>query len=184
MNKDQMKNNVGKRVLLLPPARRFKADGTVRTPVADDWWIIEDVSATGVKISDPATGHVRVLGYDHIYKFTSDQPRDGFERGFLTLHVQIVVKGNTVEVIPNARPGEAVVEPPVIDKVVEFQYPERSGLQQRLERAGYRLHWSRADLAPTRMDAEGWSEVIERDGQGQRTRFRTRDGMILLKRQN
>jgi len=110
MNKDQMKNNVGKRVLLQPPARRLRLDGSVQAAATDDWWLVEEVTSAGVKISDPGTGHFRVLGYDHIQKFTSDQPRDGFERGFLTLHVQLVVQGNGVDVVPNARPGESVAE--------------------------------------------------------------------------
>jgi hypothetical protein len=110
MNKDQMKNNVGKRVLLQPPARRVRMDGSVQAAEPDDWWLIEEVTPSGVKLSDPSTGHFRVLGHDHIQKFTSDQPRDGFERGFLTLHVQLVVQGNGVDVVPNARPGESVAE--------------------------------------------------------------------------
>jgi hypothetical protein len=110
MNKDQMKNNVGKRVLLQPPARRVQLDGSVQPAEPDDWWLVEEVTAAGVTISDPRTGNVRVLGYDHIQKFTSDQPRDGFERGFLTLHVQLVMQGNVVDVVPNARPGESVAD--------------------------------------------------------------------------
>jgi hypothetical protein len=110
MNKDQMKNNVGKRVLLQPPARRLQLDGLVQAAPPDDWWLVEEVTPAGVKISDPGSGHFRVLRYDHIHKFTSDQPLDGFERGFLTLHVQLVVQGDGVDVVPNARPGESVAE--------------------------------------------------------------------------
>jgi len=110
MNKDQMRNNVGKRVLLQPPARRLQSDGSLRSPIQDDWWLIEEVSPAGVKISDPSSGHGRVLGYDHIHKFTSDQSRDGFDRGFLTLHVQLVVRGDAIEVVPNARPGESAAD--------------------------------------------------------------------------
>jgi hypothetical protein len=36
---------------------------------------------TGVKISDPKTGAIRVLGYDHIQKYTSDLPLDGSVQG-------------------------------------------------------------------------------------------------------
>src|ERR1700691_390587 len=92
MNKDQMRNNVGKRVLLQPAARRLQSDGSVQAPMRDDWWLIVEVTPAGVMISDPGTGNCRVLGYDHIQKFTSDQPQDGFERGFLTLHVQLVMR--------------------------------------------------------------------------------------------
>lgn len=105
-----MKNNVGKRVLLQPTARRLRLDGSVQAADPDDWWLVEEVTPSGVKISDPRTGTFRVLDYDHLQKFTSDQPRDGFERGFLTLHVQLVVQGNAVDVVPNARPGESVAD--------------------------------------------------------------------------
>jgi hypothetical protein len=53
LNKDQMKNNVGKRVLLQPPARRLRPDGSIRAAAPDDWWLVEAVTAAGVKISDP-----------------------------------------------------------------------------------------------------------------------------------
>ena len=111
MNKDQMKNNVGKRLLLQPPARRLELDGSIQAPPSDDWWLVEDVTSDGVKNSDPKTGASRVLGYDHIQKYTSDLPLDGYARGFLTLLVQLVVQGGTVQVIPNARPGESVDSP-------------------------------------------------------------------------
>lgn len=110
MNKDQMKNNVGKRMLLQPPARRLELDGSIQPPPSDDWWLVEDVTSDGVKISDPKTGASRVLGYDHIQKYTSDLPLDGYARGFLTLLVQLVVQGGMVQVIPNARPGESVAD--------------------------------------------------------------------------
>lgn len=105
-----MKNNVGKRVRLQPPARRQRSDGSVEAAAPDDYWLVEDVSPSGVTISDPRTGISRVLGYDHVQKFTSDQPRDGFERGFLTLHVQLIVRGNVIDVVPNARPGDSVAD--------------------------------------------------------------------------
>jgi hypothetical protein len=110
MNKDQMKNNVGRRLLLQPPARRLRPDGSIQVPPSDDWWLVEDVTSAGVNISDPITGMKRILGYDHIQKYTSDLARDGHERGFLTLLVQLVVQGNTIDVVPNARPGESVAD--------------------------------------------------------------------------
>jgi hypothetical protein len=75
MNKEQMRNNLGKRMLLQPAAHRLRPDGSVEAPPSDDWWLVDDVTAEGVKISDPRSGANRVLGYDHIQKYTSDQPR-------------------------------------------------------------------------------------------------------------
>ena len=109
MNKDMMKKNVNAHVLLIPPACRLDHIGLEsKTTVDDDWWRVESVEDDGVKISDPRTGHFRTLGYDHIYKFTSDGTKDGAARGFLSLHVQMFVQGNDVRVVPNARPGEPV----------------------------------------------------------------------------
>ncbi len=108
MNKDMMKKNVHAHVLLQPQACHLDHNGLeIRPAVDDDWWLIEDVNDDGVKISDPRSGHIRLLGYDHIQKFTSDGIRNGAKRGFLTLLVQLYVQGNDVRVLPT-RPGEAL----------------------------------------------------------------------------
>ena len=116
MNKDQIKKNLHAHVQLVPPAYRLDKNGLEQRPVSDDdWWLIAAIGDEGVTISDPRTGHVKMLGYDHIYKFTSDEPKNGAKRGFLSLHVQLFVQGNSVSVLPNARPGE-----PVAPKRVEI----------------------------------------------------------------
>jgi hypothetical protein len=106
MNKDMMKKNVGSHVLLQPPAYHLDHNGLeVKLVIDDDWWLVQNVTDDGVTISDPRTGHVRLLGYDHIQKFTSDGVKSGSKRGFLTLLVQVYVQGNEVRVMPT-RPGE------------------------------------------------------------------------------
>lgn len=187
VNKDLMKRNVGAHVLLQPQALRLDGNGFVRKSQVyageADVWVIEDVSEAGVRISHPS-GHLKVLGYDHIQKYTSNGESGGTKRGFLTLHVQLFIVGNEVRVVPNARPGESVVpQPPeVVDKVVEFTYPQMCGLQARLEAQGWRIWWSRPERVSTYIDIEGAQLVLEPDEQGVLNRFLTRDSGVLLKR--
>jgi len=185
MNKDMMKKNVHAHVLLQPPACRLDANGfEVKITVSDDWWLIQSVEDDGVIIADPRTGHFRLLGYDHIQKFTSDGVKAGAKRGYLTLHVQIFVQGNDVRVVPNARPGESVPAktPAVVEKTVEFQYPNITGLAAQLTGEGWDLGWVRSDQVESRIAVGGWQIVLEPDSYGGLSRFRTRDGLVLLKR--
>jgi hypothetical protein len=187
MNKQMMKRSLHTHVQLRPPVYRLDQDGfelQARTYVgANDTWFIEDVGDAGVKISR-ASGHFKTLSYDHIYKFTSDAPKNGQKRGFLTLLVQLYVQGNEICIEPSARPGEPVPPkaPRVVEKVVEISYPDRSGMQARLEAQGYGLGWARPERVSTLIDLKGHEEAIEADGTGGFTRFRTRDGMVLLRR--
>jgi hypothetical protein len=62
MNKNMMKKNVNTHVLLVPPACRLDHNGLEsKTTVDDDWWRVESVDDDGVKISDPRTGHFRMI---------------------------------------------------------------------------------------------------------------------------
>jgi hypothetical protein len=184
MNKEQMRKNVGTQVRLLPPACRLDANGLERKRIDDDFWMIEDVSEQGVRISDPRTGHLKLLGYDHIQKFTTDGTKAGARRGFLTLHVQLFVQGNDVKVLPNASPGEPVAPKrhTVLPKLVDSNYPTSSGIQLRLEHSGYELGWGSPERLATLIDLEGWELVIERDGRGILCTFVLRDGSVLVKR--
>lgn len=177
-----MKKNVGSHVLLVPPACRLNGEGFEIAGVEDDWWLVQSVTDDGVTISDPRTGHFRLLGYDHVYKFTSDGTRNGTARGFLSLHVQLIVQGNDVRVVPNARPGEPVKpkEPEVRPQVVQISYPDTSGMQAALAAQGFTLGWARADRAHG-LKKEGHEEVLEPDGRGGYFSLRTRDGLVLLK---
>jgi len=47
---------------------------------------------------------------------------------------------------------------------------------------GYSLGCVRPERVSTLIDLEGHEEVIEADGKGVYGRFRTRDGLVLLKR--
>jgi hypothetical protein len=181
MNRNMMKKNVHSRVLLQPPAYRLDHHGFEVKAVEDEWWIVQEITDEGVTISDPRSGHFRLLGYDHIQKFTSDGMKQGAKRGFLTLLVQLYIQGNDVRVLPT-RPGEPLPppRPVVVDKVVESNYPTASGIQQRLEAQGYALSWVRPERVGT-IELQGGHAVVERDAKGLLATFRTRDGMVLVK---
>ena len=75
-----------------------------------------------------------------------------------------------------ARPGvnqiENVVPPEVED--VDLNYPDRSGLQQRLAAEGFRLRWVREGQIRRRR-GDGWQVVIA-EVNGRRVSFRVPPG--------
>jgi hypothetical protein len=157
----------------------------------DDDWIILEVSTVGVQVSNIRTGHVTTLGKDHVHHFTSnpDRSQTGIAYGFLTLNVQVFLQGNELWVRPNARPGEPVKLQlgEVIERWVDFKYPFDSGLQRRLEAAGYRVAWCLDTKLSRKMDLEGWEIVVEPDPQGVPTKFRLKDrpsDQTLIKTRN
>lgn len=178
MNWDQMKKNVGCRVQLVPIACRLNEHGG-ELPQIDDDWVIDEVSAAGVRITNTRTYHGTTLGKDHVHHFTSnpDRSRTGTPHGFLTLNVQVFLQANQLWVHPNARPGEPVKPPRVeiSDKWVDISYPANSGLQQRLEARGYRVAWCLDTKISRKVDLEGWEIVVEPDAEGPLRRFRLRD---------
>lgn len=183
MNKEMMKKNQGAHVLLQPPAIRLGPNGFELQPTfEDDWWLVQTVADDGVTIFEPRSRHLRLLGYDHIQKFTSDGVKNGNRRGFLTLHAQLYVQGNDVRLLPT-RPGEALPpsRPAVIEKLVEFKYPIESGIQQRLEAQGYSIGWCRSERVSS-IEIQGGRVVVERDANGNLATFRLRDGMVLVMR--
>ena len=133
MNKSMMKKNVGAHVRLVPPACRLDHDGFELAPIDDDWWLIQDVTDDGVTISDNL-GYRKTLAYDHLYKFTSDEPRNGARRGFLTLLVQLFVQGVNIRVQPTVRPGERVPPPEIAETLVEITYAATMGFSKTLRR--------------------------------------------------
>ena len=75
-----------------------------------------------------------------------------------------------------ARPGVILVEnvaPPEAENV-DLNYPDRSGLQQRLAAEGYRLRWVREEQVGRRR-GEGW-QVVVADVDGRRVSFKVPPG--------
>jgi len=187
MNLEQLKKNVGHRVQLSPVACRLDTYGLPLPEVSEDW-LIETVTDEQICLSK-TTGHVLILGKDHVHHYTTDPQRSlgPIKYGFLTLLVQPFICGDNVWVKPTVRPGEALPPPRVTitDKIVQFTYPTDSGLQRQLEQFGFRVHWSRESQLPMRIESEGWEAVIEPDSAGRLFRFRVKDGrddLILLKK--
>ena len=100
MNAKKLKGSVGHRVRLRPVARRF--DGNRELPEEDDDWILSHVDDEKVELRNPRTGHVAVLGGDHIHSYTTDPGRewDGLRHGFLLLHVQVSLYADRIEINP------------------------------------------------------------------------------------
>ena len=84
-----------------------------------------------MRISNTATGHGAILGYDHIHHFTSD-PARGARSGFLILNVQIHIGGSRLWIEPTFRPGEALA-----DQFGALQHWDRSADLAYLAQAGF-----------------------------------------------
>lgn len=113
MNLEQLKKNVGQRVRLRPIARRFDEHGR-ELEAKDDVWIVQAVTDIGISLSNERTGHQPTLGRDHVYSYASDPGRTRAElkHGFLTLHVQLFLRGFLAEIEPTPRPGEQALTVP------------------------------------------------------------------------
>ena len=97
MNKSKLEQCLWQRVRLRPMAQRRMTDGTWLPPI-DDEWIVTEVNAKGVRISNPRTGHAPLLGFDHIHHYNTDPARDwdGLTHGQLELNRQLTLSGCNV----------------------------------------------------------------------------------------
>jgi hypothetical protein len=102
MKLDRLKKNVGWRMELVPPACHLDDQGNLLLEKNEDW-LVEEVTDDLVRFSDQS-GHQLKLGTDHIYSFATNPQRASAEGnfGFLSLHVQVFVRGAHVFVKPNA----------------------------------------------------------------------------------
>jgi hypothetical protein len=100
MNKAELKKNVGHHVRLRPMAKRFVGGRTgPQLPPVDDDWLIQGFEKDGVRISNNATGHGTVLGFDHIREFATDPVR-GHGYGMLILKSQVHIGGCSLWIEP------------------------------------------------------------------------------------
>ncbi len=87
MNKAALKKNVGHHARIRPMAKRFGGGPTgPRLPPVDDDWTIQGYERDGIRISNNATGHGTLLGFDHIREFTTDPVRG---QGYCTLILKV-----------------------------------------------------------------------------------------------
>jgi hypothetical protein len=175
MKRDQLEKNIGWRVKIAPPAIHLDRTGR-ELPSRNEDWIIVQVTDDEVRIDEATMMPLTTkLGTDAVASFTSDPSRsatDGIQYGMLLLKVQMYIQGDRISFAPCLRPGEHVPPPPVhiAEQQVDMQYPVATGLQQRLEAAGYRVRWSRVSRLPT-LEREGWEVVVEPDQHGMPTRY-------------
>lgn len=115
MNWEKLRRNIGYKVRLVPAACHLDAAGDLLPPRDEEWTII--ASGTDFLEIDSGDGSTYRLGKDHFHHFTTDTHRsqDGQSYGFLTLHIQMFIRGIAISVVPNARPG-ASVDPPPTDR--------------------------------------------------------------------
>jgi len=176
MNLEKLKGNVGWRVQIAPQAIHLDECGR-DLPRKNEDWIIQRVTDNEIRIDDDVVmGRFTTLGKDHVQSFASNPSRStpgGVQYGFLKLHVQLYIpRTDPIWFQPCVRPGEPVSPPPVqiVEKWVDFHYPEKSGIQKKLKTAGYRMAW----VGATRLaglELEGWEVVLERDNRGVVTSF-------------
>jgi hypothetical protein len=179
MNLDQLKKNVGFRVQLEPPAIHLDPIGR-ELPGRNEDWIIQRVTETDVRIDEatmlPLT---TTIGKDSVHHFTSNPSRSvagGLQYGFLSLTMQMFIQEDRITYRPCTRPGEHVppLPAPIVEKRVDFNYPVASGVQKKLEAAGYRVAWA-SDSRLASLELQGWEVVVEKDRHGMPTSFHLRD---------
>lgn len=71
--------------------------------------------------------------------------------------------------------GQPPADRQPVEKWVDLKYPKDSGLQAKLEAAGYRVAWCLDTNVARKLDLEGWEVVVEASDQGAPTKFRLRD---------
>jgi len=121
VNLVQLKKNLLQPVQLRPIARQLAQEGRDLGREDDDW-IVQDVSDNVIHITNIRTQHCAILGHDHIHHYTSNPGRSqhGLKYGFLTLNVQIFLRGAEVTIEPNSAPGQPVTK----ERDVETQLRE------------------------------------------------------------
>ena len=62
-----------------------------------------------------------------------------------------------------------------VEKWVDLKYASDSGLQAKLEAAGYRVAWCLDTNLARKLDLEGWEVVVEESDPGVPTKFRLKD---------
>ncbi len=66
------------------------------------------------------------------------------------------------------------------DKIVDIHFPQKSGLEEELYNAGYKIAWSAEKKLSTRIDLEGWEKVVWEDKAGKQFILKCFDGLTLI----
>lgn len=138
MNKDQIKKSLGHHVRIRPLVKRF--EGPKELLSEDDDWIISRVDTDHVELSNIRTGHIAILGMDHVFSYVSEPGRNhgGIKHGFLQLRVQVSIVGGLVQIEP-LPPGEWGKQPESRlqsdDQNIQSQQSQRRVMDTAVEKA-------------------------------------------------
>jgi hypothetical protein len=122
---------------------------------------------------EPQFNAPKDIGHEIVWELAPDhRSRHKLLGGMSGVHaLQVLVLSGE-----RARPGVNLVEnvaPPEVESV-DLNYPDRSGLQQRLVAEGFRLRWVREEQVGRRC-SDGWQVVIA-DVDGRRVSFKVPPG--------
>lgn len=179
MNLEMLKRNIGHRVQLEPAAIHLDAIGR-ELPGRNEDWLIVNVTDTEVRLHEASVmGLTTTIGKDGVHHYNSNPSRStpgGLQYGLLMLTVQMYIQSGKISYRPCPRPGERMPPVPVqiAHKAVDFNYPNTSGIQRRLEADGWRTAWVRESRVPG-LELEGWEIVVEMDRHGMPTSFHLPD---------
>jgi len=68
---------------------------------------------------------------------------------------------------------------PLIDKWVNYSYPENAGITEALKSEGYQLRWTTANEESQRIDLQGWEPVVLDQADGTRARLKIHDHPVV-----
>jgi hypothetical protein len=186
MNLNKLRSNVGWLFKLQPPAIHLDREGR-ELPYRDEEWLLREVSADGetftlgdLKIAGLST----LIGADVVHHFDTDRSR-GTRHGLLMLKQQMFIQADTITFRLCSRPGERVnpLPPMEVERVpVSFDFLHKSGVQQRLEAAGFEVNGVIA-LRLAELELKGWERVVVSDTHGRPTLYYVPDskpGMELI----
>jgi hypothetical protein len=176
MQKAQLVKNIGERVRFRPIACRLDQIGQELPHIDDDWLIMSEAD-NGIVVANIRTQHQFTLGFDHVHHYTSDTTRrEGDTKfGFLTLLVQVFMQDRSVRIEPT-KPGESVAPPRanIVERLVDFEYPARSGLKALFDAQGFKLSWV-LEARLRSLEFSGWKRVIVREHEGVYVQYRVKD---------
>jgi hypothetical protein len=186
MNLYKLRGNVGWLFKLQPPAIHLDPQGR-ELPYLDEEWLLQEISPDGetLTIRDlRILGLLTPIGADAVHHFDTDRSR-GARHGLLMLKQQMFIQGDRITFRLCFRPGERVNPLPLVEVErvpVSFDFIRTSGIQQKLEAAGFEVNGV-IELRLAELEMKGWERVLENDRYGKPTMYfqaDSRPGMNLI----
>ena len=186
MNLNKLRSNIGWLFKLEPPEIRLDEQGR-ELPRRDEEWLLQEISPDDdfLTLRDRRIlGLSTPIGADAVHHFDTDRSR-GERHGFLMLKQQMFIQGDHITFRMCFRPGERVDPLPPLKaerRPVTHDFMQTSGIQQRLEAAGFEVNGV-VELRLPELELKGWEPIIENDKNGRPTLYYlpdTRPGMSLI----